>query len=98
MERVLWPMEPVEPRMASRFKIRKALEHLVNNLSVPQRWSGQQQGVDAVQDAAMAGQQGTGVFDAYGTLERGLGQIAHLRSHIDDRGQHQPEIGRASCR
>lgn len=31
------------------------LEPLVNNLSVPQHGSGQQQGVDAVQNAAVAG-------------------------------------------
>jgi hypothetical protein len=31
------------------------LEPLMNDLSVPQHWSGQQQGVDAIEDAAMTG-------------------------------------------
>jgi hypothetical protein len=35
----------------------KQSERLVNNLSVPQHWSGQQQRVDAVEDSAMPRQQ-----------------------------------------
>ena len=89
-------MEPVEPRMVSRFKISlkfhgsrwnpcdeslliqvhgtnqtepktlpaEASKTLVNNLSVPQHRSGEQQRVDAVQDAAVAGDQGPGVLNA----------------------------------
>src|SRR5580658_10848628 len=103
MERVLWPMEPVEPRMVSRFKLSllssnfcgsqdilwflensavpngtrarnpfdsegwgsprqpqnsgKPSKPLVNKLSVPQHRSGQQQGVYAVEDPAVAGHQ-----------------------------------------
>ena len=30
---------------------------MLNNLSVPQHWSGQQQGVDAIEDSAVAGEQ-----------------------------------------
>ena len=56
-------MEPVEPRMARRFKV-FFLERLVNNLSVPQDGSGEEEGVDAVEDAAVTGEQGSGVLDA----------------------------------
>ena len=45
---------------SANFSQEKRLELLVNNLSVPQHRSGQQQGVDAVQDAAVAGQQNAG--------------------------------------
>jgi hypothetical protein len=37
---------------------------LVNKLSVPQHRSRQQQGVDAIQNPAMAGQQRAGILDA----------------------------------
>jgi len=44
-------------------------EPLVNHLGVPQHGRGEQQGVDAVQNAAMAGEQGAGVLDAGRALE-----------------------------
>ena len=56
-----------------------SLERLVNNLSVPQHRSCQQQGVDAVEDAAVAGEQVSGILDSGRALEGGLGQIAYLR-------------------
>src|SRR5580692_10547989 len=98
MERVLWPMEPVEPRMANLFNeipsLRLHLE-VLNNLSVPQHRSGQQQRVDTVQNPAMPWQQRAGILDTGRPLERRLRQIAYLRSHIDDHGQEQPMNHRA---
>ncbi len=49
-------------------------ERLANHLSVPQHRSGQQQGIDAVEHAAVARQQASGILDAGRALERRLGQ------------------------
>jgi len=75
--------------MARRFNV-FSLERLVNNLSVPQDGSGEQEGVNAVEDTAVAREQGSGVLDAGRTLERGLSQIAHLGGEVDDGGEDEP--------
>ena len=54
----------------------------MDELSVPQGGCGEEQGVNAVQDAAVAGKQGAGVFDAGGAFEGGFGEVAHLGGEI----------------
>ena len=71
----------------------KILKNLVDNLSVPQRRSGQQQRVDAVQHAAMTGQQRSGILDANRPFQRGFSQVAQLRGHVYHCGQQQPVPG-----
>ena len=62
----------------------------MNDLGVPQHRSGQQQGVNAIENAAVTGQQVAGVFDASRALERGLGQVAHLGSRVHHHGYYAP--------
>src|ERR1035438_7976477 len=62
----------------------------MNQLCIPEHGSGEQQGVDAVEDAAVAGEQVAGVLDAGRTLESGLGQISDLRGDVDQDGKSQP--------
>src|SRR6202522_175871 len=66
------------------------LEPLVDYLGVPEDWGGQQQGVNAVENATMTGKEGAGIFDANRALEGGLGKIADLGGDVDGDGQHQP--------
>ncbi len=44
----------------------------------PEDGGGQEEGVDAVEDAAVAGEEGAGVFDACAALERGFEEVSEL--------------------
>ena len=50
----------------------------------PQGGGGDEEGVDAVEDAAVAREQGPGVFDADAALNGGFEQVAKLSGEIDD--------------
>ena len=78
----------LKPQVIVPYSLR--LEPLVNNLRVPEHRGGEEQRVNAVQHAAMAGKQGAGVLDAGRALECGLSQIARLCCHVDHYGQRQP--------
>ncbi len=65
-------------------------EKLLNPLSVPQGGRGQQQGIDAVEDAAVAGKHGARILHPGAALDRGLNQIAHLGEDIQHHRQPQP--------
>lgn len=43
---------------------------------VPQDGGGEQEGVDAVEDAAMAGKEGSGIFDAGAAFDGGFQEVA----------------------
>ena len=55
----------------------------------PEDGSGEEQGVDAVEDAAVAGEHGAGVFDAGAALEGGLEEVAELGGDVEDDGEEQ---------
>ncbi len=69
---------------------------MLNNLSVPQHRSGHEQGVDAVQNPAMARQQSSGILHSGRSLERRFGQISRLSGHIDYDCEQQP-VERRTC-
>ena len=72
-----------EPRL---FNNSAASERLRTAGESPERTTAPERptaGVDAVQHPAVAGQKGAGILDADRALERRLGQIAHLRRHVD---------------
>src|SRR5580658_148831 len=99
-------MEPVEPRMAIFFtglfsQTLRALfselrleasecEELADDEDEPQDGGGQEQGVDAVEDAAVAGEQGAGVLDAGPALEGGLEEVAELGGGVEQDGEEHP--------
>ena len=43
---------------------------------VPEDGCGEEEGVDAVEDSAVAGEHGAGVFDACSALDGGLEEVA----------------------
>src|ERR1700736_134683 len=56
------------------------------NPIIPDNGNGQDEGVDAIEDAAVAGEYGAGVFHADAALVSGLEKIADLASDIADGG------------
>src|SRR6266851_9572462 len=109
MERVLWPMEPVEPRMANFFtffifadegasqRVSKSARQLeaaeaeivLEEEDEPEDGGGEKQGVDAVEDAAVAGEHGAGVFDACAALDGGFEEVAQLGGDVEDGGEEE---------
>jgi len=53
----------------------------------PEDGGGEEEGVDAVEDAAVAGEHGAGVFDAGAALDGGLEQVAELGGDVEDGGE-----------
>ena len=76
-------------RELARFEI------LLNPLSVPQRGRGQQEGIDAVEDTPVAGEQGARILYPGAPLDGGLDQITDLGKEIQHYGQDQPVGQRA---
>src|SRR5208283_6047650 len=54
---------------------------------VPQQGSGEEQGVDTIEHAAVAGKQGAGIFYAGSALDQRFDEIAELRGNIQDDGE-----------
>src|SRR5215469_18762214 len=86
---VLWPMEPVDPRMAMRFIIIRILFECFAEESgqiriVPHHRNGEEQRVDAVEHAAVTGKQCAGIFDAGATLQGGFKQVSELRGDVGE--------------
>src|SRR5271167_919010 len=52
---------------------------------VPQHWSGKEQGIDAIQHASMARQNGSRILDSGSALDQRLHQIAELGRDVDGR-------------
>ena len=76
------PIEPVEPRIAIRFIKYEQLcaglpqgAGIVPSRIVPQHGSGEEQGVDAVQHASVAGQQRARILHPRAALEHRLHQV-----------------------
>ena len=63
---------------------------------VPEDRSGKEEGVDAVEYAAVSGEHSAGVFDACSALDGGLEEVAELSGDIEDCGQQErlPEWAR----
>lgn len=62
----------------------------MNNLSVPHHRGSQQEGVNAVENAAVARKEGAGVLDAGRAFEGGLDQIADLCGDVDGSREREP--------
>src|SRR5579875_766030 len=56
---------------------------------VPEDGGGEQKGIDAVEEAAVTGQEGAGVFDADAAREGGLGEGAELGGDVEENGQEK---------
>src|SRR5258708_2711102 len=65
------------------------LLHDAPSCIVPQHGSGEEQGVDAVEHASVAGEKRSGIFDSSTALDERFDQIAELRGDIQrDREQN----------
>ena len=58
---------------------------------VPDHGDAQDEGVDAVEDAAVAGEEAAGIFDAGGALTGGFEEVAHLSCDVAENG-HDEEM------
>ena len=54
---------------------------------VPEDGGGKEEGVDAVEDAAVAGEEGSGVFDVGAALDGGFEEVAELGGDVEDDGE-----------
>src|SRR5262249_27112240 len=89
---VLWPIEPVDPRMAIRFIIIRVLFECFAEESgqiriVPHHRNGEEQRIDAVEHAAVTGKKSAGIFDAGATLQRGFKEISELCSNVRENAE-----------
>ncbi len=57
----------------------------------PEDGGGDEEGVDAVEDAAMAGEEGAGVLDAGTALEGGLEEVAELGGGVEGDGEEEED-------
>ena len=57
----------------------------------PEDGGGDEEGVDAVEDAAVAGKDGAGVLDACAAFEGGFEEIPELRGGVEDDGEDDEE-------
>ena len=64
-------------------------EVVLDEKDEPEDWSGKEQSVDAVEDAAVARKEGAGVFDACATLDSGFQKITELGSNVEDCGEDE---------
>ena len=55
----------------------------------PEDGGGEEEGVDAVEDAAVAGEHGAGVFDACAAFDGGFEEVAELGGDVEDRGEEE---------
>src|SRR5271170_820967 len=55
----------------------------------PKDWSGEEKGVDAVEDAAVTGKHGAGVLDACAALDGGFEEVAQLGGDVENRGEDE---------
>src|ERR1700677_4303531 len=55
----------------------------------PEDGSGQEQGIDAVEDAAVAWKDGAGVFDACAAFDGGFEEVSKLGGDVEDCGQEE---------
>ncbi len=55
----------------------------------PEDGGGEEEGVDAVEDAAVAGEHGAGVFDACAALDGGFEEVAELGGDVEDGGEEE---------
>ena len=58
---------------------------------VPDDGDAEDEGVDAVEDAAVAGEEAAGIFYASGTLAGGFEEVAHLTGDVAENG-HEEEM------
>src|SRR5215470_3551812 len=89
---VLWPMEPVDPRMAMRFIIIRILFECFAEESgqiriVPHHRNGEEQRVDAVEHAAVAGKKSAGILKAGATLQCGFKEITELCGDVGENAE-----------
>lgn len=61
------------------------LLHQLPGAEGPDYGYGEEHGVDAVEHASVAGQDGAGVFDSRSSFYEGFDQVAELGGEIDDR-------------
>ena len=54
---------------------------------VPEDGCGEEEGVDAVEDATVSGEHGSGVFDSCAAFDGGLEQVAQLGGDVEDGGE-----------
>jgi len=74
-------------------RIRLALQVRVDEDEVvPDYGDAEDEGVDAVEDAAVTGEQAAGIFDACGAFAGGLEEVAHLSGDVAEDG-HGEEVG-----
>src|ERR1700722_4251877 len=61
----------------------------------PEHWSGEEQGIDSVKHASVAGENCAGILDAGAALDQRLHQIAKLRGDIQGDGEQKdwPHFG-----
>ena len=57
----------------------------------PEDGRGDEEGVDAVEDAAVAGEDGAGVFDSGTALKGGLEEIAELSGGVEHDGEDEED-------
>ncbi|MCU1319496.1 MAG: hypothetical protein JWP98_1014 [Edaphobacter sp.] len=55
----------------------------------PEDGCGEEEGVDAIEDAAVSGEHGSGVFDTGSTLDGGFEEVAQLSCDVQDRGEQE---------
>src|SRR6188768_2093399 len=81
-DKALWPIEPVDPRIATRRRSDIPEHHVVDRRR-------EQQGVDAIEDAAVAGYQRGTVLHARAPLEHRFEEVAgHAKRHDGDAKQY----------
>ena len=64
-------------------------EVVLEEQDVPENRRSEEKGVDAVEDATVAGQHGSGVLDACATLDGGLKEVAELGGYVKDCGEEE---------
>ena len=56
---------------------------------VPDDGDAEDEGVDAVEDAAMAGEEATGILHASGAFAGGFEEVAHLSGDVAEHGHYE---------
>jgi len=65
------------------------VEVVLEDEGEPEDGCGQEEGVDAVEDAAVSGEHGSGVLDACSALDGGFKEVAQLGCDVQDRGEEE---------
>src|ERR1700761_2455276 len=65
-------------------------EELADDEDEPEDGRGQEEGVDAVEDAAVAGEEGAGVLHLCATFQCGLEEVAELGGTVEQDGEESP--------